>query len=66
VLQAESEPKPGRKPKDPLSEEVEQLRRENERLRARLEKAELVIELQKKLSLLLGLKMDENDSDEGR
>lgn len=35
--------------------EVERLRRENERLQKRLEQAELIIEVQKKVSRLLGL-----------
>ena len=42
---------PGRKPqsRDPLHDEVERLRRENTRLQERLQKAETVIEIQKKL-----------------
>ena len=44
----------GRKPR-PQTEELSQLRQENQRLRAQLEQAELVIEVQKKLSQLLGL-----------
>lgn len=35
--------------------EVDRLRRENERLQKRLEQAELIIEVQKKVSRLLGL-----------
>jgi transposase-like protein len=38
-----------------LVEENEALRRENERLRRRLEQAETIIEVQKKLSQILGL-----------
>jgi transposase-like protein len=38
-----------------LTEENEALKRENERLRARLEQAETIIEVQKKLSQILGL-----------
>lgn len=40
---------------DPHAEENARLRRENERLRVRLQQAETIIEVQKKLSLLLGL-----------
>lgn len=56
----------GRKPKDPKEAEIERLRQENERLRARLEQAELIIDVQKKLSLLLGLKTDETEKDESK
>lgn len=40
---------------DPMVKEVAQLRQENARLQARLERAETIIEVQKKLSALLGL-----------
>lgn len=40
---------------DPLATENAALRRENARLQAKLERAETIIEVQKKLSLLLGL-----------
>ena len=36
------------------------LRRENERLQVSLEQAEMIIEVQKKLSRLLGLAKEEN------
>jgi transposase len=52
--------KRGRKRKDELEREVASLRRENERLRANLEQAEMIIEVQKKLSRLLGLATEEN------
>ncbi len=45
--------KPGRKPANPLSEEVNRLRRENARLKQNLERAEKVIEVQGKVSALL-------------
>ena len=48
-------PQRGPSPADPASKEVERLRRENERLRKRLEQAETIIEVQKKLSHLLGI-----------
>ena len=50
----------GRKRKDELEREVAKLRRENERLQASLEQAEMIIEVQKKLSRLLGLATEEN------
>ena len=43
-----------------LQQEVADLRRKNERLQARLVQAETIIEVQKKLSELLGLKATEN------
>ncbi|MDA8344895.1 MAG: transposase [Thermaerobacter sp.] len=45
--------KRGRKPADPLSGEVNRLRRENARLNQELEKAQKVIEVQGKVSALL-------------
>lgn len=44
----------GRKGRDPLQAEMQALRRENERLRRKLEQAQVVIEVQKRLSGLLG------------
>jgi regulator of replication initiation timing len=44
--------------------EMAKLRRENERLRARLAQAETIIEAQKKLSEVLGLAPRENANDE--
>ena len=63
-LQALSSRKRGRKSQDPSLAELAQLQRENERLRARLEQAEIIIEVQKKLSKLLGLTPDATESDE--
>jgi regulator of replication initiation timing len=58
-----------RGPKPPadkaLVEEVAKLRRENERLQARLAQAEAIIEVQKKLSQLLGLSPEMNGNKEG-
>lgn len=45
----------GRRGKDPKDMQIEQLRKENARLRLRLEQAETVIEVQKKLSRAFGL-----------
>ena len=49
--------KRGRKPRpvDPQAKRVAELERENARLRQKLEKAETIIEVQKKLSQLLGM-----------
>ena len=45
----------GPKPRfDPSAKEVQQLRRENERLAERLRKAEIIIDVQKKVASLLG------------
>ena len=44
-----------------LQQEVAKLRRKNERLQARLVQAETIIEVQKKLSQLLGLNTAENE-----
>jgi transposase-like protein len=63
-LEGLSPKKRGRKPQDPSVEEMARLRRENERLRARLEQAEMIIDVQKKLSQLLGLTPDETGTDE--
>ncbi len=49
--------KPGRKPTPDvaLARELAQLRKQNQRLQDQLKKAELIIEVQKKVSALLGL-----------
>ena len=53
-LQASTQTKRGPKP-NPQAAELEKLHRENARLQARLEQAELIIEVQKKVSQLLGI-----------
>jgi transposase-like protein len=60
LIQALSPKKRGRKRKDELEREVARLERENARLQARLEQAEMIIDVQKKLSKLLGLETEEN------
>jgi transposase len=56
--------KRGRKPvRDSMVDELERKDREIERLRAKLEKAEIVIDVQKKLSALLGIQMPANPDD---
>lgn len=56
-LDATVERKRGRKPKaqDQNLQEIARLRAENQRLQEQLKKAEAVIEIQKKVSMLLGL-----------
>jgi len=50
--------KRGRKP-DPQAAEIKRLQQENERLQARLDRAEHIIDVQKKLAQLLGTNPDE-------
>jgi transposase-like protein len=55
----------GPKPKyDPLAEEVRKLKQENNHLTKRLARAELIIDVQKKVSLLLGIPLAAADNDE--
>jgi transposase-like protein len=49
------EPKKRGKQADPQKAENAQLRKENEQLKKRLEQAELIIDIQKKVSALLGI-----------
>ena len=58
--------KRGRKPSvdQALVKELVELKRENQRLESRLQQAETIIEVQKKLSGLLGLTPEEKESDE--
>ena len=65
LLDALSPQKRGRKAieRNPLSEEVARLQRDNERLKKKLKKAETIIEVQKKISEILGIPQDQgNDS----
>ncbi len=61
VLSGLTPKKRGRKAKskDPLCEENQRLRRENERLQTRLKQAETIIEFQKKLSEMLGIPLED-------
>ena len=61
-LQGLTPQKRGRKP-DPQAAELAQLRRENAQLRRRLEQAELIIDVQKKVAQMLGLDPDETEKD---
>ena len=64
-LQALSPKKRGRKlePATVPAKEYDRVRRENERLLQKLEQAELVIDVQKKLSQILGIPLDGPDDD---
>jgi cell shape-determining protein MreC len=53
-----------RKEKNPLTKKVAQLEKENRRLQQKLKKAELIIEAQKKMSEILGIAQDLDESDE--
>ncbi len=48
---------------DPQAVELARLQRENERLRERLRKAELIIDVQKKVAQMLGAPIEEHDLD---
>jgi len=54
----------GRKPapKNPLASENERLQKENQRLKQRLKKAEIIIDVQKKVSEMLGITLDSPES----
>jgi transposase len=65
-LQALSAQKRGRKAQEVGADEFARLQRENERLRARLEQAEMIIDVQKKLSRLLGLPVENPETEETR
>jgi transposase-like protein len=56
--------KRGPKPADPTRVEVERLRRANERLATRLVQAEKIIEIQGKVSELLGIPLDPASDDQ--
>ena len=58
----------GRKPSvnEGLVKEVRALKREKERLERRLQQAETIIDVQKKLSKLLGVTLDETETDEAK
>jgi transposase len=58
--------KRGRPGGDPSAKEIARLRAQNARLAVRLEKAEAIIEVQKKLSVLLGLEGEPTGKADGR
>lgn len=51
--------------RDPIALENEHLKKENARLEQRLRQAELIIEVQKKISTMLGIPLKKIDEDEG-
>jgi transposase-like protein len=65
ILQAMSPKKRGRKRKqtNPLAKQVAQLEKENRRLQDKLKKAETIIEVQKKISEILGINQNLDDSE---
>ena len=66
ILQAMTPKKRGRKrkAKNPLAKKVAQLEKENLRLQQKLKKADLIIEAQKKMSEILGIAHNLDESDE--
>jgi transposase len=62
ILDGQTPQKRGPKSKaNPLASENQKLRRDNERLTDRLRKAEIIIDVQKKVSLLLGRPFPETE-----
>jgi len=55
-----------KKTRSPEAEELARLKRENERLQSRLAKAETIIDVQKKLSALLGVELPTTSDGEGK
>ena len=53
----------GRPAKSETEQEVTRLRQENERLKKRLEQVEAIVDIQKKVSLLIGLNLNESQTD---
>jgi transposase len=66
ILQAMTPKKRGRKQKvkNPLAKKVAQLEKQNRRLQQKLKKADLIIEAQKKMSEILGIAHNLDESDE--
>lgn len=66
-LQGLSPKKQGRPrtPRNPLASEVQRLERENARLQEELRKASVIIDVQKKLSTILGISLPETDGSDG-
>ena len=63
LLDALSPKRRGRKKQEinPLSQEVARLQKENERLKRKLKQAETIIEVQKKVSEILGIPQDQDE-----
>ena len=54
------------KENNPLAKQVAQLEKKNRRLQQKLKQAELIIEAQKKMSEILGIAQDLDESDESK
>lgn len=52
------------KPRDPHADQVKQLERENRKLSRQLRRAEMIIDVQKKIAEILGIQLDPVDLDE--
>jgi transposase len=67
MLSALSPQRRGRKAsaRNPLQPEVDRLRKETDRLQKRLKQAELIIEVQKKISQMLGIPLETSEKGEG-
>ena len=66
ALHALSDDKRGRKAtKNPLEDEVARLHKQNDRLAQRLEQAETIIEIQKKVSSMLGIPLNSIEDEKG-
>ena len=65
LLNALSPKKRGRKEKEknPLAQKVAELEKENERLRKKLKKAEIIIDVQKKISEILGISQEPGEEE---
>ena len=65
LLDALSPKKRGRKEKEknPLAPKVAELEKENERLRKKLRKAEIIIDVQKKISEILGIPQEPTEEE---
>jgi len=50
------------KPRDPSAERIDQLEKENQRLKQQLQRAEIIIEAQKKISEILGIDQNPESS----
>lgn len=68
LLEVMSPKKRGRKNKknNPLAQRIAQLEKENRRLEQRLKQAEIIIDAQKKISEILGIRQDNIDPEESR
>jgi transposase len=68
ILQGLAPRKRGRKatPADPSADRIVQLEKENQRLKQRLRRAEIIIEAQKKISEILGIEQNLENSEDSK